>query len=467
MIVFGLLAMTVILIGVGQQVATSRTQQLTLQRANSMDQLTQRAQTAITLGDGETLQEYLDEFHETFGESVLIIEGTGAPLAAAGDITLDDEVAQLALAASRAVPQWSLATAYPWSVDTALVAEPLISDTGTVTGVVVLDINQAAAKRDITEQWILVGAIGLALFAVLLAAAMAWMRWILRPVSALDSAALAMANHQKLDLGDATGPPELRRLAESFRQMSDSVEAALEQQHGLVADASHQLRTPLAAIRLRMDSLSYDLGEANSSKDPDAARQFVAEDVTAIDADLDRLERTVERMLTLANAEHRAGETISGHAFEVSVDGPERSTVSATSLAEAHRAGLQAAGIRLITEGETFRVVFRQSDLDEIIEILLDNARKYAGEGATVWVSLKPDGDAVILEVADSGPGLDDEQLARIGTRFWRATGHSALPGTGLGHAILTQLARANHATVLVDRARQGGLRTRVRMRAT
>lgn len=72
-------------------------------------------------------------------------------------------------------------------------------------------------------------------------------------------------------------------------------------------------------------------------------------------------------------------------------------------------------------------------DLVEITEILLENAAKYAGEAATVTVSLRDEAGSTVLEVGDDGPGLDADDLAQVGNRFWRSDRHRGLPGTGLG----------------------------------
>ncbi|KAB1645193.1 sensor histidine kinase [Gulosibacter chungangensis] len=453
LLVFGLITVCAVLVFVGQAVAESRTQQLALERESSMDQLILHAQSAAARNDSAQdgtveLQQYLDRFYDTFGEAVIVVDGSGSEVASVGDLPLDAQVTELLTAAARAVPQWSLPTIYPWSPDSALVADPIHAE-HSVRGAVLLEINQTAARADVTRDWILITVIGLALLAVLIAASWVWTRWVLRPVSALDTAAIAISEQRDHELAGVSGPPELQRLSESFVKMAQSVNQALEQQRGLVADASHQLRTPLAAIRLRIDSL---------------AREENAAELAAVDRDLDRLEYTVERMLTLANAEHRAAETVSGQGMDAGVECPVECVTSAATLAEPQRYSLEQAGLELIAQDTPVHLLAEENDLVEIVEILLDNARKYAGAGAVVTVGLSVHGTAAVLEVADSGPGLSEEDVAQLGNRFWRASEHRELPGTGLGYAIIMQLAKANYATVQVDRAPQGGLRTRIRL---
>ncbi|QIM17723.1 sensor histidine kinase [Leucobacter coleopterorum] len=122
--------------------------------------------------------------------------------------------------------------------------------------------------------------------------------------------------------------------------------------------------------------------------------------------------------------------------------------------------------LSLVGEAEPVRIACNPSDLEEMVEILLENAGKYAGSGAVVTVAVRREDGRVILQVSDSGPGLSDRDLEQIGTRFWRAAQHRDQPGTGLGHAIVEQIAYGNEGVVTVDRAPEGGLRTQIELRA-
>lgn len=453
LLVLGLLAVCAVVVPAAEGIAVSRTQQLTLQRSTAMDQIVQRAAAAVRGDDVDDLRRYLERFHATYGEAVLVVDAGGAVLASAGDLPHDDEVERLMLTASRAVPQWSLPTVVPWSPDVALVAEPVLADASVPVAAVVLAVDLTAARDDVARSWALVGVAGLLVLATLLVASLQWTRWVLRPVRALDAAATALAEHRDPDLHAESGPPELRRLTDSFRRMASSVEDALEQQRGFVADASHQLRNPLAAVRLRLDASSRD------APDPEM--------LAAVDGDLDRLERTIDRMLDLADAEHRATAEASGRRTGFADSSPRAHVTSAAALAEPWIAHLAEAGQRLEVEGDVeVAVACRRSDLEEMVEIAVDNARKYAGEGAAVRLRLVDDGDRVTVMIADDGPGLDATDVARAGTRFWRASAHGGLPGTGLGLAILRELARANGATATVGASDAGGLLVTLDLRA-
>ncbi len=445
LLVFGLVAVVAVLIPVGIAIAETRTSQLALQRTAAVEQIVQRARTALVGGDTAALQAYLERFHRTYGEAVLVLDDADGVAAAAGEIPRDERVRALVTAASRTLPQWSLPTVVPWGPTDAEIAVPVIAAGDLPAGVVVLQVDLGPARDEVARGWVLVGIVGAILLAALMAASMYWTRWVLRPVKALDGAVAAVAARRTPDAAAPSGPPELRRLSRAFSRMADEVETTLEQQRGFVADASHQLRNPLAAVRLRVDALPRT-GD-------------VAADVDAVADDLDRLEHIVDRMLVLANAEHRTSTRRQGR-DDVPV---RRCTVTAASLVDRHRARLSAAGLSVdADDARSAEVPMDRTDLDEIVDVLLDNAAKYAGTGARVRIQVAQDANGVEVRIDDSGTGLRDEDLARMGTRFWRADRHQNRPGTGLGLAIVDQLASSAGGVLILGRSPTGGLAARI-----
>ncbi|MEV8337856.1 HAMP domain-containing sensor histidine kinase [Leucobacter sp. NPDC077196] len=467
---FGVLAVTAILIPVGASIAQSRTQELQLQRGAALQQIVQLASSAFELEDSRELEHYLDRFSATFGEAVIVVDGTGEPVTASGSFADEHDVSDLISGALRGVPQRDLATVTPWSPRSAFIAAPVTLDGRTPEGAVALRVDQQAAQRDVAAGWATIVAIGAALLFAVLLASVFWTRWVLRPVSALDAAANALAENRGYALDADAGPPELRRLARSFTRMARSVELTLDQQHGLVADASHQLRNPLAAIRLRIDGFAHGLshgmthGVSHGSDEADEGRDA---EIAAIERDLDRLEHTVARMLMLANAEHRATAAGSGHGAAASEASPLPTadgliTVSAAHLIAPHSELLADARITVLAAEETHPIRFRRSDLEEVVELVADNAAKYA-PGSTFRVELaRRDDRRTALIMSDSGPGLATAEIALVGRRFWRSAAHAQLPGSGLGLAIVEQLSHANNAQVIIDRPPAGGLRITV-----
>ncbi|UOE43630.1 sensor histidine kinase [Agromyces larvae] len=450
LLLFGLLAVIAFVLPAAEALAVSRSQQVSLARSAALGHLVQLAEGSIAAGDPAPLEAYLDRFHDVTGESVLVVDGSGDVLASVGGLdSANPEVERHVRAAIRNLPRRELETIRPWSEPTALLSEPIPGVGETSLGGVVLEADLERAVTDVGVRWLAIAGVGSVLLAGLAILALRFAQWVLRPVRALDDAANAFAERRDPGPLVVTGPPELRQLEASFTRMATGMNDTLEQQRTLVADASHQLRNPLAAIRLRVDSVREDVD---------------AEEIALVDADLDRLERTVDRMLALANAEHRATAETSGAKTGFAVDSRRDHTVpTAAALAEPHRPLMHAAGQHLIAIGDReVRIACRRSDLEEIVATVLENARAYAGPGATVRLRLERDGDLARVEVSDDGPGLDDEQLARAGVRFWRSPKHRQVPGTGLGLAIVGELVRANAGTLRIDRADEGGLRVRV-----
>lgn len=452
LVALGLLAVVAVLLPVCEAIAVSRTQQLALQRSGTMDQIVQRAETALADGSVEQLARYLERIRTTYGEAAVVVDASGDVVAATGGLEEEaaapqGEAGAALRAALRALPQWSIPTVRPWSDDAAYAAEPVSAGAGAASGAVLLRVGLGQARADVAGSWLLAALVAAALLAALVAASLRWTSWVLRPVHALDDAATAIAQQRRPLATTTTGPPELRRLTASFGRMAASVEHTIEQQRAFVADASHQLRNPLAAIRLRVDAAPVEPGD-DDWREP-------------VDRDLDRLERIVERMLVLAEAEHRANaDPRDGD------DGQEPVVVHRVSARDLVDAVEAEGRVRVEASGETqVAVRCRRGDLDEIVGILVDNAGKYAGAGATATVALRPDGDRALLEVRDDGPGLPDAELGQVGTRFWRSSAHQGLPGTGLGLAIVRELARANGGAVRIDRAPEGGLRVAVALR--
>lgn len=441
-----------------ESIAAVRTQQLTLARTASLNRIVLLATSAAETRETAILWRYLERFHDLYGEAVLVVGADGDTLASVGSLDpTTTEVAAYVVAARRNLPRLELALLRPWSERYALIAAPIAGDGDINRGAVVLRVDQAPARDDVTGVWLILGAGALLLLVALAVFALWWTRWILRPVRRLGEATSALAEGQYQREVRYFGPPELRKLASSFDRMADTITATLRQQRDLVSDTSHQLRNPLAAARLRIDDLRLRrLGDGT------AVQTAVAE----VDADLERLERTVDRLLTLADAERRATAAIAGADPSDREGGVVQVLTSAGDLARPSAALIRNAGLRLVADDrQRVLVACRRSDLEEIVATLLDNAVKYAGDGATIEVTIAPRDDRVVVSVSDDGPGLSPDELTRAGGRFWRSPRHRDVRGSGLGLAISSQLARANHGSMTLDSVEGGGLRVDLEFR--
>ena len=232
------------------------------------------------------------------------------------------------------------------------------------------------------------------------------------------------------------GAPEIRSLARSVNQMADRLEDQLRQQRAFAGDASHQLRTPLTALRVRLDNAA-DLIDA----DPEAARETVA---AAQDEAL-RLQQIVDGLLALSRADDAA---------------IPRKEIDLAALArvrvEQWQALAEESGVHItVTAPHTAPAVAVPGAAEQIIDNLIDNAVAVSPPDTTIEVTVAAAVgiDVVDLHVLDEGPGMSAQDCARAFDRFWR--GRTDTAGSGLGLAIVARLARASGATAdLTPRSR-------------
>jgi signal transduction histidine kinase len=329
---------------------------------------------------------------------------------------------------------------WPWQEDSRLaVASPVIRD-GDVAAVVLTDSPTGHLRSRILQGWLPI--VSGEAFAMLLAVGLALRLtgWVLHPVRTLDRAAHEIAVGQfKSRVAVSGGPPELRRLARSFNEMADNVEEVLEQQRAFVADASHQLRNPLAALLLRIELLGLEIPEGD-------------EEFKSVQAEGQRLARVLDDLLDLALAEHAAADLQLTDVAEV-----------AAERVEAWRPVAEIKGVLLETAGE--RAVTGWGDpvaLSSALDAVVDNAIKFTPEGEQVTVSVGRNADSVMVEVADHGPGLSEDEMERIGDRFWRSNRHQNISGSGLGLSITRALLAAGGAQIAYEHNLPKGLRVRI-----
>ncbi|MCB5183092.1 sensor histidine kinase [Streptomyces antimicrobicus] len=334
------------------------------------------------------------------------------------------------------------AQVWPWQTDgKLLVASPVVLD-GDVVAVVVTESPTDRMRARTLRGWLLTAA-GLAA-AMLLAfgAALRLTSWVLKPVRTLDAAAHGIATgRMNSRVAESGGPPELRRLATSFNEMADNVEEVLEQQRAFVADASHQLRNPLAALLLRIELLALELPEDN-------------EEIASVRAEGKRLAQVLDDLLDLALAEHASA--------ELAVTDVGR---LAAERVAAWRPLAEEKGVRLGLTGRA--AVTGWADpiaLSSALDAVIDNALKFTPAGESVEVSVAADGRYARVVVADRGPGLTEEELARIGDRFWRSGRHQNVKGSGLGLSISRALLAAGGGSLAYETNPPHGLRVTVRV---
>lgn len=405
------------------------------------------------------LQPLVQRYRQVYGESLLVTDSDGRTLAADGLDPADPDVATAAGRALIDAPALRWSALRPWD-ERRLLATAAIRRDGEVVGTVVLGVDPSEAVRDIAAGWVWLAAGGLAILAAAVLAARMLTRWVLRPITGLERAVAEMtadvsgpswANEATgIKPADVTGPPELRHFTAAFNSMAQVVRASLDRQRRLVADASHQLRNPLAAVRLRADTLeTYVAEEGRPTYD-------------SLTAQLDRFENLLQQLMRLARAEQVSGSRQVGLSSTA-----EESTDLGDVIAErrafwepvAARHGQQ---LRSGPVCSAARAQVSRHEVEQLIDVAVDNALRYAGDGAIVTVSTAAGDDAVDLIISDDGCGLPEEDRARASVRFWRGRDDSA--GTGLGLAIAAEIAAGHGGTISVEQAPEGGLLIRFRL---
>jgi signal transduction histidine kinase len=264
-----------------------------------------------------------------------------------------------------------------------------------------------------------------------------------RPLRALGQATTAAA-HGDLDARAPAdrGPPEVRRLADAFNDMAARLGRLLNSQRAFVADASHQLRTPLTALRLRLENLEATM--------PPAA----TDDLRAAAAETGRLARLVDGLLTLARAEAAPGRR------EV-VD--LAAVVADRQVAWAPLAAEQDVALT-VKPGPAAPVWAVPGAVEQVLDNLLANALRVAPVGSRVELAIRQVGGWVELHVIDQGPGMSAEQRERAFDRFWRGSVTDS-EGTGLGLAIVRQLLEASGGAAELHPNPDSGLDAVARLR--
>lgn len=327
---------------------------------------------------------------------------------------------------------------WPWQRGRLVIASPVIRD-GDVVAVVVTDSPTGQMRSRILDGWLIIGAGLTAAMLLAVGAALRLTGWVLKPVRVLDTTTHLIASGRlKSRVAVASGPPELRRLARSFNEMADNVEDVLEQQRAFVADASHQLRNPLAALLLRIELLAFELPEGN-------------EEIASVQAEGKRLAQVLDDLLGLALAEHTEADL---RLTDIGALTAERVAAWAPTA--------DAKGVRLVGDCPPTTAWTDPVALSSALDAVIDNAVKFTPKDERVEVTVASNGTTSTIVVTDNGPGLTDEELARVGDRFWRSGRHQNIKGSGLGLSISRALLAASGGSLSYGHHEPHGLRVTV-----
>ena len=295
-------------------------------------------------------------------------------------------------------------------------AVPIIAG-GQPVGAVRVTQSTEAVDRAVHRQWLGLALIGALVVLLGLAAGWVLAGQVARPVRRLDDAARAVAEGDLSVRAEVEGSAEQQSLARTFNEMTERIGRLLASQREFVADASHQLRTPLAGLRLRIEAAAAETESAGAREELRAAEQEV-----------DRLAQMVAELLELS----RAGER--------ELPGDELGlTEAAQRTAERWEATAADRGQRVVAAGEGATAFCARADLERILDALVENALHYSPAGTTVTVVAHGSG----IDVLDEGPGVAADEAEAVFERFHRGTaGRRGPGGTGLGLPIARELAR-------------------------
>lgn len=329
--------------------------------------------------------------------------------------------------------------------DLFYVAVPVLSGVDRV-GAVRISVLEAVVADRVSRQIRLLAVV--ALLSLSIAVGVAWIlaRSVTSPLRRLEATTDRLASGE-LDAraDDADGPGEVRALAGSFNAMAGRIGALVDRQRAFAGTASHQLRTPLTALRLRLEQLAVQVEDS-----PEAAAT-----VDSALVETDRLHRMIEGLLALSRAEDAAAGTDEIDLSSVVIERVEHWR----PLADERGVAIQVDVPRAVAVSAVTGAV------EQIVDNLVDNALEVSPAGSTLMLSVVGDGATVELHVIDEGPGMTADDRERAFDRFWRADS-APVGGSGLGLAIVRQLVSAGDGSVELREAPSGGIDAIVTFRA-
>jgi two-component system, OmpR family, sensor kinase len=305
----------------------------------------------------------------------------------------------------------------------------------------VVRVSQPTAEIDsrVRRSWLAFALVSLLI--LLVGSLVAWTLGtsLARPLRALAVSATRLGRGDLATRAPVDGPPEVRAVASALNRMAAELDALLASQRDFVANASHQLRTPLTGLRLRLEALAAD-----------PAQRAEAE---AALREVDRLGRLIDDLLRLARAS--SPEPTGGP-----VDLTEQVREAGTRWSA--RAAERGQRIEVRADGAA-RAFANPADVAAALDNLIENALVYSPAGTRVLLETAAANGVATVAVEDNGPGIAPDELPRVVERFYRGRG-AAAPGTGLGLAIVHEIATRWGGRLELES--DGGTRAIVRFRA-
>ncbi len=324
-------------------------------------------------------------------------------------------------------------------------------------------VVQLADGSDPRQQWVrsILSKVLLPNLVLVVAAALAvsWaVKRALKPLLELKEAVEHRSPRDLSALDERASPEEVRPLVRSLNRLFGLVNAQADSQRRFVADAAHQLRTPLAGLQAQVEAWAQ-VAQAKSAKDgpqaqangPSGAITLRADQIHKLRSATRRTSQLANQLLALSRADAR------------SVEAQPMQRVDLKDLCETllaiHLDAATAKHIDLGLDVAPAHVMGHEWLLRELLGNLVDNAVKYTPEGGTVTIGCGLRGGQAFLQVEDDGPGVAPTERDRVLQRFYRVQG-TVGEGTGLGLAIADEIARVHHSQLVLQPGLNGrGLR--------
>jgi len=285
-------------------------------------------------------------------------------------------------------------------------------------GAVRASVSLAALNSRVWRSWLGFGLIGV--IVILVGLGLAWFlaTTLARPVQRLEDTSARLGTGDLTARAQPEGPKEIAALGGSFNRMAEALAANISAQRDFLANASHQLRTPLTGIKLRLEAIEQEGG-------------FAAAQAKKAEGEVDRLAELVNDLLALAKASSAEAAGSRVDLAEVAAEAVERWTGPATE-----------AGMDLELDALSPATAWANGDdLAHVLDNLIENAIRYCPGGTRIRVRAVDGALGPILSVSDNGPGIPEEDRPRVFERFFRGeSGRKAGSGSGLGLAVVAEL---------------------------
>ncbi|MFE5752849.1 sensor histidine kinase [Streptomyces massasporeus] len=400
---------------------------------------------ALLLGDGRAAScQALEEMAKAYDDEIQVTRTASCP----ADLPRPEADAALTRALKEGGTTTDWGSSFIWGPELVITVPARAAGTDRIVGAVRIVYSTDEMTGRLWQIWGFRAVLAVLVLGVAALLGVAVARRLTRPLRQLNDMASKFSDGDLTARSPVTGPPETQTLARTLNQGAERLDTLIAAQRIFVADASHQLHTPLTALRLSLDNI------ADGTDD-----EFVREDVEQATAEVVRMSRLVSGLLVLARAEAK-----------VTAAEPLPLMDIVRERLAVWRPAADERGVAIALRGSIDgrpSVLASPGHLDQMLDNVLSNALEVSPDGGTITVRVEPRGDVAGVSVLDEGPGMSDTEKSRAFDRFWRGQGLTGKSGSGLGLAVVRQLATDDGGTVTLTDAPGGGLCVTITLRAS